>query len=596
MVPVRPRPSAAIAWIAALLLPALIGCGGGSGGASSGPVPFGRSFLFTSNSQVVALTVDPLGRYTIFAQDPVALPAGTAAQGTETTDGKLYSQNSDGTVQFTATEAPDGSTVTGTVRTGTATIPFTAILSAARATTANLAGTFLDITGATTLLLTVDPLGSGTLYGIVGSVSGGGLIQVSPTGTVSSADGRISGQLTVNNGTGTLQLNTLNGTAVNRTITLNQAQRAKWTFMVYLNAANNLQEFGPLNVNQMEQVGSTGNVNIVVQWKQAACATCGTPDWVGTRRYYITHDTDTGTVNSQLVQNLGSGVDMGDWHTLNSFITWAQQRYPADHYALVIWNHGAGWRPTRSAPDRRAIPFPRSVSIDDSTNNEIETWELPMALNVTPKLDMVIFDASLMQMMEVAYEIRNVTPLVVGSEESPPGEGYPYNTFLADLAANPSMSPADFGARIAIDTLQSYGTNSNITQSVVDTSKLPTLAQRLNTFAASLDAHIGDSRAAEVLARNTAQNYAYPENKDLWDYANIIKANTAAADLQQAASGVQAAIQQAVLTEQHGTINGNSHGIAIYVPDPLSYLSAYANLALARDTLWAKWLQDQPQN
>lgn len=592
----RPRSKASLAVIAALLLPALIGCGGGSGGGSASQVPFGRSFLFTSNGQVVALTVDPAGRYTIFAQDPIALPSGTAAQGTETADGKLYSQNSDGSVQFSATEAADGSSVSGTVRTGTVTIPFTAVLSAARASTANLAGTYLDITGATTLLLSVDPLGSGTIYGIVGPTSGGGLIQVSPTGAISSADGRISGQLTVANSTGTLQLATLNGTTVNRTITLNQAQRAKWTFMVYLNAANNLQEFGPLNVNQMEQVGSTGNVNIVVQWKQAACPTCGTPDWIGTRRYYITHDTDTNTINSQLVQNLGSGVDMGDWHTLNSFVTWAQQRYPADHYALVIWNHGAGWRPTRSASDRRAIPFPRSVSIDDSTNNEIETWELPLALNVTPKLDMVIFDASLMQMLEVAYEIRNVTPLVVGSEESPPGEGYPYNTFLGDLAANPAMSPAEFGARIAIDTLQFYGSNSNITQSVVDTSKLGTLAQSLNTFAVKLDAHIADSRSAEVLARNTAQNYAYPENKDLWDYANIIKLNAASSDLQQAASAVQSAIQAAVLTEQHGSINGNSHGIAIYVPDPLSYLSSYANLALSRDTLWPKWLQDQPLN
>ncbi len=184
---------------------------------------------------------------------------------------------------------------------------------------------------------------------------------------------------------------------------------------------------------------------------------------------------------------------------------------------------------------------------------------------------------------------------MVGSEESPPGEGYVYNTFLNDLVSNPQITPAQFGAQIVNRTLEAYGRNNNLTQSEIDTSRMQGVADSVNAFASRLEAHIGDSAAAETNARETAQSYAYPENKDLWDYADRIKAGTRATDLQQAAADVQAAIGAAVVTEQHGTVNGNSHGLAIYVPPPLSYLPSYANLAFSRATSWGHWLQNQPR-
>jgi hypothetical protein len=347
----------------------------------------------------------------------------------------------------------------------------------------------------------------------------------------------------------------------------------------------------------MEKVGSTKDLIIVVQWKRANCGTCGNPEWTGTRRYFITKDTNDSQVTSQIVQNMGASIDMGDWRELRNYILWAQQQYPADHYALVIWNHGAGWRPTRAAGDRTPSVFPRSVSIDDSTNSEIQTWQLPQALTAGTRLDTVIFDASLMQMLEVAYEIRDATDVITGSEESPPGEGYVYDRFLTDLAGNPGMTARDLGTKIVQRTLEAYGHNNNLTQSALDTSRLANLASKLNSFATTLETNISGSRSAMVFARRNAENYAYPDNKDLWHYAQLIKENSPSTALQNAATDVQTAISSAVIAEDHGTINGNSHGVAIYVPAPIDYLSgSYALLALARATEWDRWLQDQPSN
>jgi hypothetical protein len=209
-------------------------------------------------------------------------------------------------------------------------------------------------------------------------------------------------------------------------------------------------------------------------------------------------------------------------------------------------------------------------------------------------MDMVIFDASLMQMAEVAYEIRQSAQVVVGSEESPPGEGYVYNTFLADLVANPNMTPAQFGTQIVIRTLEAYGTNGNNTQSAIDLTKMQNVADKVSAFASSLQAHISDSRSAMIEARNNAQNYAYPENKDLVDYADRIKNGTTATDLKAAADAVRQAVMDALIAERHGNLSPGSHGLAIYVPAPFNYLPSYANLAFARATAWDEWLQNQP--
>ena len=35
---------------------------------------------------------------------------------------------------------------------------------------------------------------------------------------------------------------------------------------------------------------------------------------------------------------------MGDPNTLVAFVQWATATYPANHYALILWDHGNGWR------------------------------------------------------------------------------------------------------------------------------------------------------------------------------------------------------------------------------------------------------------
>ena len=403
--------------------------------------------------------------------------------------------------------------------------------------------------------------------------------------------------------------------------------KTRWTVLVYINAANNLQPDSLLNMGQMAAVGSDNNVNIVVQWKQANCVDCGAPSFNGTRRYLVkAHSSNDvqaikgGNTSSLEADRLADPAtnnalthqsDMGDYRNLKDFITWGATTYPSDHLAVVVWDHGSGWRPayqdrsivaahdnvlpgTRLWPKRDSS---RAVSQDNETNNEIETTELPLAFANPPQpIDMLIFDCSLEMMTEVAYEIRNSARVYVGSEESPPGNGYPYDKWLAALKSS-GLNPCDVGNEILTNFIANYPFQTDITQSVVDLSKMQAVSDSLEAFGTALLNHTNNEANLIRDARLQVRRYAYTDNKDLYSYAEIIRAHTSYDDLKNAAANLQAtlrAVNGAVIYNGHGVSNTGSNGMAIYVPAKPDYLTSYSRLALTHSAPhWAQFLQSQ---
>ncbi|MGC8784350.1 MAG: clostripain-related cysteine peptidase [Armatimonadota bacterium] len=373
-----------------------------------------------------------------------------------------------------------------------------------------------------------------------------------------------------------------------------QTVTREWTILVFMNAANNLEPDSIDDMNEMEQLGSNSDVNIVVQWKRIAGYDSSNGDWKTTRRYYVTRDTDPETVNSNLLVDMGNGVDMGSPNTLRDFLQWGVRSFPARKYMVVLWNHGAGWRAFR---DRLNL-FARGVSYDDNTGNHIRIWELPLALSVGVKWDIIAFDASLMQMLEVAYEIRNLGNYIVGSEESPPAAGYPYHRILAPVVSNPGISARDLAAQIVTQTINYYNPDStdNITQSALDASQIENVAQKVDILAQVLLNIAPGNGSAIAAARDNAQAYGEYTYKDLWDYTEQLRARLPGSqELTDAIGGVQNALSQAVIAEAHSNRRVNrSHGLSIYVPTPSSFETRYGLLAFARATHWDEWLQTQP--
>ncbi|MEA2553951.1 MAG: hypothetical protein QOJ65_2127 [Fimbriimonadaceae bacterium] len=428
----------------------------------------------------------------------------------------------------------------------------------------------------------------------------GGVATVSDTGTVLGTNPGIGSVIATYDPTGLTDAAVL---TVNAFVPV----RTKWTVLVYMNAANDLDQFGDLNVNQMERVAGGPDVRFIVQWKQAYIpGISDSPSFLGTRRYQLKKDT-TDNIASQLLQDMGMDVDMGDWVTLRDFVSWGQTNYPADRYVLVIWNHGNGWH-------RKTMPAPtRGVSYDDETGNSIDTWQLGAAMGAN-HVDIFAWDASLMQMLEVNDEIRDKAEVIVGSEESPPGAGYPYNTIFQHFTGNPDASTVTLAKKFVSETLlvPSYATQK-ITQSVLQANQLTGLSNAVDQLASALlqerlaarpgfDAYIQQARQnAQTYSQNSSRTYrdlvGLTQELDKTVIVSSTVTYVPSAAVKAADQAVRTAAANAILFEGHNTMSPGSNGIAIdFSPASrfANYSLDYAQLKFAQQSQWDDWLAVAP--
>jgi hypothetical protein len=371
------------------------------------------------------------------------------------------------------------------------------------------------------------------------------------------------------------------------------AQAAKWTVMVYLDGDNDLEDAGIDDINEMEQVGSSADLNILVQFDRSPWYDTTNGDWTGTRRYRIVHDTDTSTINSTLLADLGE-VNMGNPDALVAFAQWAIANYPADHYLLILWDHGSGWK---KGPRPRPS---KGVCYDDTSGDYLATWEVAQALSqisgvLGRKLDILAYDACLMQMAEVAYQDRNSVSYQVGSEETIPWDGFPYDDFLAVVSANPTMSPAQVCQALVNTYCASYNGGSQgldfVTMSAVDLSQIGSVATAVSALGVALAAAL-DAHCPEILgAQTAAQTYLDEDFKDLRHVAELLLANCTDADVQAAAAAVMSAVDAAVIASGYVTDSmKDSTGLSIYYPLSEFYDPSYQYLPFASDTQWDEFI------
>ena len=412
----------------------------------------------------------------------------------------------------------------------------------------------------------------------------------------------------------------------------------EWTFMVYMDADNNLEDAGIDDFNEMETVGSTSQLNLVVQIDRIPGYDNTNGNWTGTRRYYVTLDANTSIINSTMLQDMGE-QNMGDPNVLKDFINWAMINYPANKYCLVLWDHGSGWhkapktfayeqrfestteteelhhpfdpwalRKTAVSSEPCFTGFPvdppngslegfKAVCVDETDGDRLYNDEIQSVLNLVPHLQVLGFDACLMNMVETAYEMRSGADFMVGSEESEQADGWPYNTILQLLAATPTMSPAKLCSTI----VQKYGEfcdgipEHDQTQSAIDLSKITTLKDRINEFAQAMNA--GSSWVQIKLSADSSDHSnapGYDSHRDIYHFAHRVATSVSESPIVSSANNVKSALSTAVISNYHGSVHPNFHGLSIYLPtSSTDYDYRYAgssNIDFPVDTQWDEFL------
>lgn len=369
-------------------------------------------------------------------------------------------------------------------------------------------------------------------------------------------------------------------------------QHARWTILVYLDADNDLESAGTANFDQMEMVGSTTDVRIIVQMDRIRGYDDSSGDWTDTRRYLVTRDTDSTTMKSVRLDDQPLGeLDMADWHTLRDFVQWGKAEFPADHYCLVMWDHGTGW----AFRSRSLAPAHRYIAADDTSGGHMDVTDIPRALEGL-NVDVIAFDACLMQQIEVAYELKGCASYMVASPAAEPSPGYNYYTLLARVRGD--TTPLELSKAIVQDYARTYtAPRRAIIYSALDLSRMDDLAAALDGFARLLIPN-GPHTPGLSAARDNSLNYSTADGginryyRDPRDYARRCAAAIGPpADAPLAA--LEAALGAAVVAESHNPDTPAATGLGIYIPSAYHYDPRYEMLTFTAATQWDEWLRSQ---
>jgi hypothetical protein len=398
------------------------------------------------------------------------------------------------------------------------------------------------------------------------------------------------------------------------------AKQQQWTVLVWIAGDNNLDDAGVADIGEMKDVGSGDEFDIVVQFDRRGD--------IGTRRYHLQKGT---TLEQDLVEDLGE-TNTGDPAVAIDFFTWGISEWPADKVLAVLWNHGSGIDETDIyAKSRAAVPVSdddadvtrgqfravvasaykrslfsttveealttRSIAIDDQARDFLDNAELKRVLEAVAAaakrpVDVLGFDACLMNMVEVAYQLKGLAGTIVGSEETEPGAGWPYREVLSTIADSPAIAPRDLAASIVQRYLDSYAGDVGVTQSALDLSQANGVAAAVDALASACIAAMDDYAEyfAFDKAAKSAQRFYYDDFADLGDFCAQLLERTSSEPVKTAARAViDAAGADSPIIIAAGNKGPNverATGLAIYLPRSGRVTVAYDKLDFAGATKW----------
>ncbi|MCK5547440.1 MAG: hypothetical protein KAI64_00385, partial [Thermoplasmata archaeon] len=358
--------------------------------------------------------------------------------------------------------------------------------------------------------------------------------------------------------------------------------------MLYFDGDNNLEKFGVNDFLELSAVGSTPDVNILVQFDRRSGYDTRFDDWTDAKRFFVKKNMTPTASNA--TQSLGE-VDMADPQVLEDFLIWGAENYTAEKYFLVIWDHGRGWE---------------GIIEDSSSGGSMKTPELAGALAQFHalkgiKIDVIAFDACRM-MLEMVYEMKDHADYFVGSEKDVPDRGFPYDMLLERITADPYVSAWN-AARILVDVYADFytdNTNFAVTLSAIDSSRFGSIGTDLNTFLNETFLELPFYSTEIQSARNgiTEANGGKFEGDyqyDLHYFLEKVQEEVGSKRLDDLAEDVKELIKNCVYEKKWDNPSSknsratNANGLTIWLPPSMDQAD-YLNLQFAQDTYWDEFL------
>lgn len=435
-------------------------------------------------------------------------------------------------------------------------------------------------------------------------------------------------------------------TSITTTSSSNHITKARkdWNLLIYMAANNNLHAFALNNIEQMKKVGSTDNINVLVQFDELG----------GTNvcRYFV----EKNKLNTLDAQSHNIGVTTGTPESLFNFIKWGIETFPANHQAVILWNHGSGikdpsiWGKFLLKHRDELYIFndesklfelnhqiikhknikniiqhqieedlvEKGIAFNDTFHTYLTNQDLKYALEDIvnrvlggKKIDLLCMDACLMAMVEIGDQVKNAVKFMVCSQEVEPGGGYQYKYVLKPFIDN-SLTPEEFAKHVVAAYQKEYAMNyAEYTQSAFNLDEINPVESDMFNLTQSLISLVKASpetycKLIKKIRNSTVytQEFYDTDYIDLCTFLNSLNQLMSGKDFAnkikpELAGVVNCAItsalsclnnmQNLIIKNTYGPLLKNAFGAAIYFPKRNLHPS-YFKTVFDQNTKWSQFL------
>ena len=327
-----------------------------------------------------------------------------------------------------------------------------------------------------------------------------------------------------------------------------------------MSADNNLDESAQEDLERLQKGSLYSDMDIVVQLDRWEFV-----DSQESIRYHI----KDGEIKE--IKRLGE-TNSGDPTVLKNFIEESAKAYPSEKLIVVIWSHGTGvddFDIYSAKRERYFVPTEKieeiAISFDDSAKDFLDNIELQKALDVDVPIDILGFDACLMGMFEVAYQLRNQANFIVGSQFVEPASGWDYPRVLEDLSIEKdSKSMAEELVKFYADYYEYE--SFDVTQSAYNLEVIEDVAKSLDMFAKLLLENLEDRKDLKYTILSS-QLFNKNEYVDMVDFVKNIQGRLKIESLEPYAKKLLDALDKFIVANHNmGYSMRDANGVSLYFP------------------------------
>lgn len=246
----------------------------------------------------------------------------------------------------------------------------------------------------------------------------------------------------------------------------------QWSILLYMCGDNNLESAAINDLLEMEKSKiDTDVVSIFALVDRSNSYNTSNQNWTGTRLYKIKTGSSKDSKeliseridckNLDLHADVETELDMSSSYVLSSSLSYIMERYPADHYGLIVWGHGTGWRGdiNNQLPEEESGSGWKGFAYDETSGTYMTLNQFGTGLKNcldNKILDFIGFDTCYGGEIEIMYEIKDYAKYGIGTEGLVASDGWNYETLFNQFSEWEELSTENFCNSVVRQFKDSY--------------------------------------------------------------------------------------------------------------------------------------------